>query len=327
MLASEPPGSEPNNDELASMFMNHTAAAHKSDLVTATEGGVGAGGGPMMNTLITQGVSSRGATRAATALPGGYADEMERLSNLYVPSAESGDLSDPIVSNLPLPSTAQRHVTTNEPPLPEVPANMMRGKIGASGVVHDRARDHNRLLAAADVDRHRVLNSFHPDGMRLKEYDWNEGGGLGVHQGMGVRFDTQSKFNRYGRQVLPRDVERKLPLRTLSGMIERQGLPGPYGKEISANERASWHVPVVRENKHADFSSFDTSNMRGPVKTSGVMAMSARPDMLVHRTRRDNPEPRVTRLEVPYVEKSREHALLAQDHALAAQARLLDDGF
>lgn len=317
MLAS----SVPEADAAAALqqqFMDHTTSATEEDLAAAEASANG-----MTNTLVTRGIASVGRTRAATALPGGYAGEMERLAALRVPTAEAGDLRDPMMSNLPVVGSEQRHVTTNEPPLPEVPSNMMRGKIGASGVVEDRARDASLLLAAKNVDVHRALNSFHPNGMRLREYDWNEGGPLGTHQGLGVRFDSQSKFNRYGRSVLPRDVPKKEPIPM--AYDPRQQRSGPYNRDVASAERSL--VAHIRDNQHADLYSFDFDGMRGPVKTGGVFAMGARPDMIVHPSRRDNPESHLTRLEMPYIPRSREHALVAQDQALSAQQQLLDDGF
>lgn len=308
---------------LQQQFMDHTSSATEEDLAAA-EADASNASGFMTNTLVTRGIASAGRARAATALPGGYAGEMDRLAALRVATAESGDLRDPMVSNLPVGGSEQRHATTNEPPLPEVPANMVRGQIGASGVVQDRARDAKSLLAAKNVDVHRVLNSFHPDGMRLREYDWNEGGPLGTHQGLGVRFDTQSKYNRYGRQVLPRDVPKKEPLPMVYD--PRQERAGPYNSGVAAAER-DLVVPHIRDSQHADLSSFDYDGMRGPVKAGGVYAMDSRPDMIVHPSRRDNPESHLTRLEMPYIPRSRAHALVAQEQALAAQQQLLDDGF
>ena len=136
MMASSVPEADDSGAAAAlqQQFMDHTSSATEEDLAAAEAAADGAGraSGFMTNTLVTRGIASAGRARAATALPGGYAEEMDKVAALRVPTAEAGDLRDPLVSNLPIGGALQRHATTNEPPLPEVPANMMRGRIGAS---------------------------------------------------------------------------------------------------------------------------------------------------------------------------------------------------
>lgn len=310
---------------LQSQFLDHTASATQTDFDEYISNESNADHGFMTNVNVVRGLSSGGGrARAATALPGNYAREIERVSNVVVPTAEAGDLRDPVVSNLPIEGQQQRHVTTNEPPLPEVPSNMRRNRIGVSGVVEDRTRDTNKLLTHADVDVHRALNSFHPQGMRLREYDWNEGGALGVHQGLGLRFDSQSKFNRYGRQLTPGQVSKKEPIPM--AYDPRQERAAPYTSQVAFAER-NVSAARVRDRRDADFLSMDTASLRGQVKTGGVFLPPTRPDMLVHPSRRDNPEPRVQRLEAPYVARSRAHALVAQEQSLESYRQLLADGF
>jgi hypothetical protein len=253
------------------------------------------------------------------------ADEGGRMAAMIVPSAETGGLSDPSMTNSSMLAGSQRHATTNEPPLPDVPSNTIRGKTGISGIIQDRARDHMVLLQQKNSDVHRALNSFFPKGLRLKEYQWNEGGGLSEHQGMGIRFNTLSAFNRYGRSVLPRDVPKKEPIPM--AYDPRQERSAPQTNAINEAMRSNEMVPRVRDAQHSALAETDYSRMRGEAKNGGPMAADARPDIWVHKTRRDNPEPRVTHLQSPYVKADRTHALFSQDAALLRQRQGLDDGF
>jgi hypothetical protein len=123
-----------------------------------------------------------GKGKQATALPGGLERETGRMADMFVSQAEGGGLRDPLMSNVPSYVTAQRHATTNEPPMPEVPANMTRGRTGGAGLGQDSARRRGAAVTKTDVDAHRVMNSFHPPGTRLRPYEWNEG--LGEQDGV-----------------------------------------------------------------------------------------------------------------------------------------------
>lgn len=307
---------------LEQQFLDHTSKASNEDYLSALEA---IDHGPNANLSATRTLShARGRSRAATALPGKYADELDAVSARRVPRAETGDISDPSMSNLPVVPGKQRHVTTNEPPLPEVPSNMTRGKIGVSGVVQDRVRDTNRLIASRNTDPQNLLTSFAPEGTRLKEFEWNEGGALGVHQGLGVRFANQSTFNRYGRSVNPRDIPKKEPLPTVYD--PRAALPAPLTTELAAIEREL--APRVRDKTRADFYGVNFDEMRPPVKEIAQrFAPPGRPDLMVHKSRRDNPEPRLTRLEAPYIARSRGHALAAGQQARASMRQLIAENF
>lgn len=263
--------------------------------------------------------------QSGTALPGGYARELDGVSSRLVTSAEGGDIADPSMSNRAMPTTKQRHVTTNEPPLPEVASNMVRGKTGTAGVLQDYTRKAGSELHQRDQDPHRALNSFAPAATMLKEYEWNEGGGLGPHQGMGIRYNT-STYNRYGRSVLPRDVPKKEPL-PLS-FIPRQQRRGPGTAAVIAASRDHALVPRVRDRARADVAEHDHSAFRGAARGGGgIIGPRTRPDMLVHRSRRGHPDPRVSRVEPPIVRKTRTHSLFAQNDATRRMRALLDDGF
>ena len=84
-------GSLPEADAVATLqqqFLDHTSAATEQDLAEAEASANGTGF--MTNTLVTRGVASTGRPKAATALPGGYADEMDRVAALRVATAEAG---------------------------------------------------------------------------------------------------------------------------------------------------------------------------------------------------------------------------------------------
>lgn len=301
-------------------FFDHTSKAGQADYAAALDA---IDHGPHANYLTSNVVShARGRSRAGTALPGEWADELSLLAERRVPRAETGDIDDPTMTNKPI-TGKHRQATTNEPPLPQLPANMTSRKIGASGVVQDRARGFNALIAERNKDPHRLLNSFAPDDTRLKEFEWNEGGPAGVHQGLGIRFNDQSTFNRYGRQVNPRDVPKKEPLPMTYD--PRAALAAPVSAEISMLERQM--APRVRDNTRADFADIDHAQRRPPTKDVDWFAPMGRPDQIVHTSRRDNPEPHLTRLEVPYVPRSRSHALAAGEEARASMRQLLEENF
>jgi hypothetical protein len=305
-----------DDDDLQTHFLNQMTSS-----ATQAPGGASDHGAFGNTTGFLGGMGMQ----SGTALPGGYARELDGVSSRLVAAAESGDIADPSMSNRAMPVTRQRHVTTNEPPLPEMAANMVRGNTGAAGVVQDHARKAAAALQRRDVDPHRAMNSFAPAATMLKEYEWNEGGGLGVHQGMGVRFNTSS-FNRYGRTVLPRDVPKKEPL-PLS-FTPRQQRGGARTAAVIAASRDQALVPRVRDRARADIAEHDHRAFRGAAPGGGgILGPRTRPDMLVHRSRRGHPDPRVSRVEPPIVRKNRTHALFAQNDATRRQRALLDDGF
>lgn len=306
---------------LESQFFDHTNKAGQEDYMAALEA---IDQGPHSNYLAGSNIVShhRGRSRAGTALPGKWADELDLIAERRVARAETGDIDDPVMSNKPI-AGKHRQVTTNEPPLPQVPSNMVGRKIGGSGVVQDRTRDVNAQLAHRNRDPHRLLNSFVPDDTRLKEYEWNPGGPTGVHQGLAIRFNNLSTFNRYGRQVNPRDVPKKEPLPMTYD--PRPALAAPLSTELSMAERRL--APRVRDNSRADFADIDHLQRRPPTKDVNWFAPTGRPDQLIHHSRRDNPEPHLSRLEMPFIPKSRHHALAAGEEARSSMRQLLEETF
>jgi hypothetical protein len=280
--------------------------------------------GPYDNANHYTPMFDRNGSGGALPTESAFADERDRISGMFVTSAETGGMRDAAMTNTPVFATAPRHSATNEPPLPEVPANTIRGQLGSSGVVQDRQRKIQQMLNHNNVDAHRALNSFHPTGTKLKEYEWNEGGALDIHQGMGIRFN-QSSYNKYARSVLPRDVPKKIPLPMSYDPRQERGAP-PSQAVVEAM-RSEDLLPRSRDSRHSGLAETDYSASRSTTKDGGAMGPYTRPDMEVHRTRRDNPEPRMTYLQSPFLKADRSHALFSRDAALLRQQQILDDSF
>lgn len=294
----------------------HFAAQQTGSAFPARIGGVDHG--PNDNSLFQ---TMSAGSRRSLALPGSNAAESDRMADMYVTGVLGGGIKDASMNNQPHVVTAQRHATTNPAPLPDVPAGLVRGRTGASGAGHEANLFRAQQQASRDSDIHRSLNSFAPPGTRLKPFEYNEGGGLGAHQGMGIRFNTVSEYNHYGRQIKPSDVARKEPLPSVLRMQAQRSVPTSI--HIADTERAM--LPLTRDSEYSVLREYDSLSTRERHKDGGAEAPPSRPDIWVERTRRDSSEPRISRLEVPARPYSRGHALFAGERQLARQQQLLND--
>jgi hypothetical protein len=259
--------------------------------------------------------------KSSMGLPDSNTRETERLADMFVSGDVSGGIKDATMNNNPHYVTSQRHATTNEPPLPNVPLNSVRGAGGfLQGIINDKKRDHLSDVAHRKSDVHRALNSFMPSNTNLRPYQYNTGGKLGAHQGLGVRLDA-SAYNHYGRKLQPSQVPKKEPLPQIFRMT--QGNAVPPDLNMITRSREDEMVVRVRESPHAAIAEYNYAALREGTKNGGVMAAPSRPDIMVRTTRRDSAEPSVLRVEQPYRSESRTHALYAQERALDRQRRQL----
>ena len=259
-------------------------------------------------------------SRRTLGLPDSNTRESERYADMFVSAVVGGGIKDASMNNAPREVTAQRHVTTNAAPLPNIPAGLERGRTGGVGTFEANVF-RAQQQASRDVDVHRVLNSFAPPETRLHQFEYNEGGALGAHQGLGVRFNTAAEYNHYGRSVKPSDVSKKEPLPSVFRMQPQRAVPS--SDRITSAERAM--MPLTRDNEFCALSERDSFATRERHKDGGVQAPTGRPDTWVESSRRDNSEPRVTRLEVPARPHNRGHALFAGEQQLLRQRQQVND--